>query len=165
MRVRGRDDTILRDSTTIAAPIDRCFLLSTHIDTVRRTLALTPVAGRTTGHIVMGDRVTWKGWKFFLPQEHHTLITGYRRPEFFQDTQERGRFAHFQHDHHFTETKAGTLLRDEVRFALPFGAAGRLVARLILVPHVQKLLRERFALIKRLAETEAWREILPDPLP
>jgi ligand-binding SRPBCC domain-containing protein len=154
-------DHILRDSTTIAAPIERCFLLSTHIDTVRQTLALTPVAGRTSGHVVMGDRVTWRGWKFFLPQVHHTLITQYREPTFFQDTQERGRFARFRHDHHLTETIDGTLLEDEVRFALPFGPLGRLVARVILIPHIRKLLRQRFALLKRLAETDAWKDILP----
>ncbi|RXH58459.1 SRPBCC family protein [Granulicella sibirica] len=158
-----RHDHILRHSTTIAAPIDRCFLLSTHIDTVRQTLALTPVAGRTSGHVAMGDRVTWRGWKFLLPQVHHTLITGYCYPTFFQDTQERGRFARFQHDHHLTETPSGTLLEDEVRFALPFGPLGRLVARLILIPHIRKLLRQRFALLKRLAESDAWRDVLTPP--
>lgn len=156
----------LRATATIAAPLERVFLLSTHIETVRTTLALTPVGGRTTGHIVLGDRVVWRGWKFFLPQVHHTLITGYTFPTFFQDTQERGRFAYFQHDHHLSAIPHGTLLEDEVRFALPFGPAGRLVARLVLIPHIRKLLRQRFALLKRLAETEAWREVLvhaPEP--
>jgi ligand-binding SRPBCC domain-containing protein len=151
---------ILRDSIHIAAPIDRCFLLSTHIDIVRQTLDLTPIAGRTTGHVVLGDRVTWRGWKFFLPQVHHTLITACNQPTFFQDTQEKGRFAHFQHDHHLTQTPQGTLLEDEVRFTLPFGPAGRLVAHLILIPHIRTLLRRRFTLLKSLAETEAWRQVL-----
>lgn len=151
---------VLRDSILIDAPIDRCFLLSTHIDTVRQTLALTPVAGKTFGHVVLGDRVLWRGWKFLLPQVHHTLITGYREPTFFQDTQERGRFAFFQHDHHLSPTPSGTLLEDEVRFTLPFGPAGRLVARFILIPHIRGLLQRRFLLLKRLAETDAWREVL-----
>ena len=151
---------ILHDSILIAAPIDRCFLLSTHIDTVRQTLALTPVAGRTSGHILMGDRVTWRGWKFLFPQVHHTLITAYTEPTFFQDTQEKGRFAAFQHDHHLAPTAGGTLLEDEVRFTLPFGPLGRLVAHLILIPHIRTLLRKRFRLLKRLAETEAWRHVL-----
>jgi ligand-binding SRPBCC domain-containing protein len=150
----------LRATTLIAAPIDRIFLLSTHIDTVRQTLALTPVEGRTTGHVVLNDRVVWRGWKFFLPQVHHTLITGYTFPTFFQDTQEKGRFASFQHDHHFTETPTGTRLDDEVRFTLPFGFLGATVARLILIPHIEGLLSKRFALLKHLAETEAWRTIL-----
>lgn len=151
----------LRATTEIDAPIDRVFLLSTHIETVRQTLALTPVSGRTTGHVVAGDRVIWRGWKFGLPQAHHTLITAYTFPTFFQDTQERGRFAHFQHDHHFTPTPTGTRLHDEVRFALPFGPLGAIVARLILIPHIEGLLAKRFALLKHLAETEAWRAILP----
>ncbi len=151
---------VLRASASIAAPIDRVFLLSTHIETVRTTLGLTPVAGRTSGHVVLGDRVVWRGWKFFLPQVHHTLITGYRFPTFFQDTQERGRFAFFQHDHRFTESGGATQLQDEVRFTLPFGGAGRLVALLILIPHVNGLLRRRFLLLQRLAESDAWRPIL-----
>ena len=150
----------LRATITIAAPIERCFLLSTHIDTVRQTLALTPVAGRTTGHVVLNDRVTWRGWKFGLPQVHHTLITGYVFPTFFQDTQEKGRFAAFQHDHHLAEIPTGTRLDDEVRFALPFGPLGAFVARWILVPHIRTLLQRRFALLKRLAETDEWRPIL-----
>ena len=150
----------IRATTNIDAPIERCFLLSTHIDTVRETLALTPVDGRTHGHVVNGDRVVWRGWKFGLPQVHHTLITGYTFPTFFQDTQEKGRFAHFQHDHHLLASGTATELHDEVRFALPFGALGRLVARLILIPHIEGLLRKRFALLKRLAETEAWRDVL-----
>ena len=153
---------ILRATTSIAAPIQRVFLLSTHIDTVRTTLGLTPVEGRTSGHVVLGDRVVWRGWKFLLPQVHHTLITGYQAPCFFQDTQERGRFAFFQHDHHFTERAGTTELQDEVRFQLPFGPLGRIVARLILIPHIEKLLRQRFALLKRLAETDGWRTILAD---
>lgn len=151
---------MLRAATSIAAPIERVFLLSTHIETVRGTLGLTPVAGRVTGHVVLGDRVTWRGWKFCLPQVHQTLITGYRFPVFFQDTQEHGRFDFFQHDHHFSEAGGATELQDEVRFTLPFGAAGRLVARLVLIPHIQSLLDARFRLLKRLAETDAWQEVI-----
>jgi len=142
----------LRATTQIAAPIERVFQLSTDIDTVRQTLAMTPVSGRTTGHVVLGDRVVWRGWKFFLPQVHHTLITGYTDPTFFQDTQEKGRFAFFQHDHHFTPTATGTQLDDEVRFTLPFGPLGVAVAHVILIPHIRGLLKKRFALLKQLAE-------------
>lgn len=152
----------LRATTLIAAPIERCFLLSTHIDTVRQTLALTPVQGPASGHVVLHDGVVWRGWKFLLPTTHHTLITGYTFPTFFQDTQEKGRFAAFQHDHHLRATPAGTELHDEVRFALPFGLLGRGVARLILIPHIEKLLKKRFALIRQLAESDAWRGIVPE---
>lgn len=162
-------DTI-HESVTIHAPLERCFSLSTRIELVQRTLGMTPIAGVTSGHIGENSRVTWSGWKFGLPTQHHTLITAFEAPHadsttskaaFFQDTQERGRFAFFQHDHHFAEELDGeriTVLRDEVRFALPFGPLGRLAAKFLLAPHIRRLARQRFAMIKDLAEGEGWRE-------
>jgi ligand-binding SRPBCC domain-containing protein len=170
--------TTVRESTRIHAPIDRLFQLSTHLALVQETLGMQPVDtgvanGITSGNIVANSRVVWRGWKFGLPTQHHTLITGYESPHpstdhdhtaeaFFQDTQERGRFAFFQHDHHFyesldlaTNTRL-TELRDQVRFALPFGPLGALAARLILAPYIHRLCRKRFARLKSLAESEAW---------
>ena len=37
------------------------------------------------------------------------------------------------------------------------GTAGLLIARRVVMPHIRKLLRERFVLIKGLAEGEGWR--------
>lgn len=151
----------LRDSTTIAAPIDRCFRLSTSIEVVALTLAMRPVEGKLGGMIAANDRLLWRGWKFGLPQMHETLITGFDEPTFFQDTMGRGRFASFQHDHHFTEVAGRTLLEDELRFSMPFGPAGALVGAAVMVPHIRGLLRRRFALLKQLAEGDGWRAYLP----
>jgi len=160
----------LRDRVVIEAPVERCFRLSTSIDVVALTLGMRPVEGRLGGMIEAGDQLVWRGWKFGLPQMHETLITGYREPRggepgFFQDTMGRGRFAAFQHDHHFfVETQGGaierTRLEDELRFAMPFGWAGAMVGRMVMVPHIRGLLRRRFALLKRLAEGDGWREYL-----
>ena len=140
----------------VNAPADRCFLLSTNVGLVQKTIGLTPVEGKTSGLVVGGDQLVWRGWKFGLPAMHETLITGYDRPTFFQDTMGRGRFASFQHDHHFEVVGGYTLLRDIVRFSLPFGPAGHLVGKYIVVPHVLGLLRQRFQLLKRLAEGSDW---------
>jgi ligand-binding SRPBCC domain-containing protein len=172
---------IVRESVLIHAPIERVFLLSTRIELVKETLGMNPVGGVTSGHIAAGSRVHWRGWKFGLPTEHHTLITAFIPPHehlsrvdhhpitteaFFQDTQERGRFSFFQHDHRFyesTDPSTGTAiteLKDEVRFALPFGPIGRIAAKLLLLPHVRKLCQKRFARLKQLAESEGWREFV-----
>ena len=150
----------VKDSVRIAAPVERVFRLSTSVELVRRTLGMRPVGGRVAGHVVAWDTVEWRGWKFGLPQMHTSLITGYEEPIFFQDTQRRGRFAEFHHDHFFEETAGGTLLRDAVYFSLPLGWAGRMVGKAILVPHVAGLLRQRFGLLKELAEGAGWREVL-----
>ena len=167
-------DFVVRDSTIIHAPIERCFLLSTSIELVQRTLGLRPVPAesrRSAGLITAGDQLVWRGWKFGLPQLHETLITGFDEPRFFQDTMGRGRFAHFQHDHHFTAIqhpvqgsgdRPVTRLTDEVRFTMPLGWAGALIGRWVMVPHVRGLVRRRFALLNRIAAGDAWRQFLAD---
>ncbi len=152
---------LVRDSIQIDAPIDRCFLLSTSVDLVARTIGMRPMRGKTSGLILGGDRLEWRGWKFGLPQRHETLITQYRRPDFFQDSMASGRFRTFEHDHEFIEVGGQTVLRDEVRFSMPFGLAGSLAGKFILAPHVRSLVRRRFALLKQIAESEEWRRYLP----
>ncbi len=150
------------DSIHVQAPIERCFLLSTCIELVGQTLEMQPVAGKTGGMIVEGDRLEWRGRKFGLPQMHESLITKYVRPEFFQDTMARGRFERFQHDHYFAEIDGHTLLNDKLRFSLPLGWLGRQVAHYVMVPYISRLLRKRFLLLKRVAESDEWRRYLPD---
>ena len=152
----------LKESIHVDAPLERCFLLSTSIDLVRRTLKLEPVAGKRTGLISAGDQLWWAGIKFGMPAWHQTLITGYERPHFFQDTMGHGLFQRFQHDHHFQWVDGRTLMHDNVRFSMPLGLVGRLIGKQVLVPHVLQLLNSRFQLIKRLAEGPDWEHWIPD---
>jgi ligand-binding SRPBCC domain-containing protein len=150
----------ISDSIHINAPIERCFQLSTNIALVGRTLGMRPIEGKTDGMIGEGDRLVWAGWKFGFPQMHESLVTGYERPVFFQDTMGRGRFRRFQHDHYLIEIDGHTLLNDKLRFTLSFGWPGKVVARYVAVPYLCRLLRRRMLLLKRVAETEEWRRYL-----
>jgi ligand-binding SRPBCC domain-containing protein len=169
-------------SAAIQAPLERVFALSTRVELVRETLGMALVDTDAPDHVIAdGSRVHWHGWKFGLPTHHHTLITGFRAPHlaeiddpasplagnrvaWFQDSQEQGRFAFFQHDHYFREApdeatgEPITLLHDEVRFALPFGPPGQLAATLLLAPHIRRLCRLRFQRLQSLAEGEGWRD-------
>ena len=158
---------ILRDSVLIHAPIERCFLLSTSLAIVQKELGMHPVPdparrARTSGHVTGGDTVHWKGWQLGFPNFHVSLIPPetFNPPTFFQDRMIAGRFHAFEHDHHLEVTPEGTLLRDEVRFTMPLGAAGALVGRTVLQPHIRKLMHRRFHLLKRIAETDEWRQYL-----
>jgi ligand-binding SRPBCC domain-containing protein len=155
----------LEKSCWINAPIDRCFLLSTSIALVERTIGLKPVEGKVSGLVMGGDRLVWRGWKFGIPAMHETLITGYERPNFFQDTMGAGRFRFFQHDHHFSEMGGQTYLRDVVKFSLPLWGAGRMVGKLVVAPHVLKLMRQRFQLLRDIAESNDWRHYVADGSP
>jgi hypothetical protein len=174
-------------TTTIGAPLPRCFFLSTRVELVKETLGMNLVADPApdyiaAGHVVAHSRVHWKGWKFGLPTHHHTLITGYSEPHtaqgmelhadcegqlvaWFQDSQAKGRFGFFRHDHYFreivgTEGPPMTILYDEVRFSLPFGPLGEIASSLLLAPHIERLCTQRFGRLKALAESpsEAWQD-------
>ena len=152
---------VLRETAIVHAPVQRCFDLCCCIALVQQELGMQPVAGRTTGFVVAGDTVRWEGWQLGLKHLHVSLISGYVSPTFMQDTMLQGRFKTFQHDHHMRDTGDGTELMDELRFSLPFGWLGRLVARYVMVPHILRLLRSRFARIRRIAESDEWRLYLP----
>jgi len=147
----------VHDNIVIRAPIERCFLLSTSVALVQKTLGMKPVAGRTSGHVVDGDTVRWEGWQLGFPNYHVSLITEFEEPYHFQDRMIAGRFRGFEHDHRFEVVDGGVLLSDEVRFTMPFGVLGQLVGTFMLVPHVRRLVRARFAMLKQLAESDAWR--------
>ena len=174
---------IVHDTALIHAPLDRLWALSTRVELVRKTLGMNIVDGITSGHVGAGSRVIWKGWKFGLPTEHHTLITGYAAPQeaggteqqelhaeepgqlvaWFQDSQEKGRFTTFHHDHWLRQRTdatgvVSTVLEDEVHFALPFGPLGDLVARVVMVPYVRRLVKRRFGSLKALAEGDGWKQ-------
>ncbi len=153
---------IVRGSALVHAPIDRCFQLTTSIALVQEELGMHPVNGRASGFVVANDAVRWEGWQLGMKHFHVTRITGYDRPVYMQDSMAAGRFRSFQHDHHLTETATGTLLRDEVRFTLPMEFIGRAIARHIMAPHVLRLLRSRFARIRRIAQGEDWRRYLAE---
>ena len=155
---------VLRDEIAVKAPAERCFQLSTSVALVERELGMHPVRGRTSGFVTAGDTVRWEGWQLGLPQYHESRIDPYEAPRFFRDSMIAGRFREFAHDHHFDDHGDGTvLLRDELRFSMPLGWAGALAGRFVMVPHIRGLMRRRFAMLKRIAESEEWRHYLPQP--
>ena len=150
--------------TKIAAPPDRCFLLSLSIDLHMKSTAGTgerAIAGVTRGLIGPDQTVTWQGRHFGLILTHQSLITKYERPKYFQDIMIKGMFRSFEHDHFFEPSDTNTLMRDEVRFAAPLGPFGWLAEALVLRRHLKGFLQERNRAIKRAAESNEWRSYLP----
>ena len=152
----------ISDSIFINAPIERCFLLSTNIELVGQTLGMKPIEGKTSGLVVADDRLLWAGWKFGLPHLHETLITGYDKPAFFQDSMAKGRFKRYQHDHYFYEMDDRTVLNDKIRFSMPLGPIGRLIGQFLIVPYISRRLRRRLVLLKQVAESrKEWQKYVP----
>lgn len=140
----------ISESILVHADRQRCFDLSIRIELVQKTLGFLPTP--RSGAVHAGSRVVWEGRAFGMRHQHHTLITAFDEPRFFQDTQEKGSFASFHHDHLFRETQKGTWLEDTVCFRLPWYFGGCLAERLLLAPYIRSLMQQRFQLLKALAE-------------
>lgn len=153
-------------STTIRASRERVFDLARSIDLHTRSLDWTgeePVAGRMSGLIGLDETVTWRARHLGVRQRLTSRISGYDRPRWFQDVMVRGAFAWMEHDHWFDATDdGGTVLRDEFRFAAPLGVLSRIAEALVLRRYMTRFLERRNAVIKRVAESEEWREFLRD---
>jgi len=156
----------LQELTLIQAPIDRVFDLARSIDvhligasgTGEQTI---PTGGMTTGLMGLGDIVTWQARHFGIRQRLTSKITRFDPPHAFQDTMLRGAFAHMQHDHFFRAAPNGpTEMRDIFRFATPIPILGPIAEHLILARYMRNFLRERNAILKRVAESGTWQQYL-----
>lgn len=85
---------------------------------------------------VSGFRLHWR-----------TLITTYEPPYRFVDVQLKGPYAFWHHTHAFAQTDGGTLLSDDVCYALPYGPLGELAHILWVRRDVEKIFRYRSQMI------------------
>lgn len=161
---------IIHLETKIAAPPERCFLLSLSIDLHMASTAPTrelAIAGRTHGVIGPDETVTWRGRHFGLMLSHTSHIDRYDLPRYFRDVMTQGIFSRFEHEHFFVATPNGnTLMRDELRFAAPLGPLGRLAETLVLRRYLARFLKQRNSMIQCVAEgpTDVWQQYLADSL-
>lgn len=88
---------------------------------------------------LLGLRVHWR-----------TMITAHEPPFRFVDQQLKGPYAFWHHTHTFEEVEGGTMIRDEVRYLLPFGPLGRLVHALFVRRKLASIFDHRHRIIEGL---------------
>lgn len=76
-----------------------------------------------------------------------TLITAYDPGRSFVDEQLKGPYSFWHHTHRFEEAPGGTMVRDEVRYALPFGPLGRLGHALVVKRQLESIFGYRAKVI------------------
>jgi ligand-binding SRPBCC domain-containing protein len=92
-----------------------------------------PIAMRSGTQIVY--RISWHG----LPLRWLSEIVSWDPPREFVDVQVRGPYRFWHHTHHFEPANGGTLIRDEVRYALPFGPLGRVAHAWLVKGHLKAI--------------------------
>lgn len=152
--------------TLIFAPRPRCFDLSRSIDLHVVSTASTgerAVGAITSGLLSLGQEVTWSARHFGVRQRLTTRITACDPPHHFRDSMVRGAFKRFDHDHFFEERGGATEMRDVFDFESPLGPLGRIADALVLTGYLRGFLVQRNEVIKRAAESDGWRKLLPGP--
>lgn len=74
-----------------------------------------------------------------INQFWRTLIEQYDPPHSFVDIQLSGPYRLWHHTHQFESHEQGTLVRDIVRYILPFGPVGRLAHPLVVRPQLERI--------------------------
>lgn len=160
----------LKETTTIAAPIERCFDLARSVEVhlagnVHFGESAVAVGGVTSGLVDLGQRVTWRAKHFGVWQNLTSEITRMDRPSYFRDEMIRGAFKMMEHDHYFSATsESGTVMTDLFRFAAPLGILGRIAEVVALRRYMANLLHERNVVIKKIAESEEWQRYVREKI-
>ncbi|MEM1325773.1 MAG: SRPBCC family protein [Bacteroidota bacterium] len=154
---------IIRLETYIEGSIEVVFDLSRSIDLHKYSAQATneeAIAGVTSGLIGLGESVTWRAKHFGIYQRLTSKITAFQRPDYFVDEMEKGVFKSFKHEHIFEEQEGQTLMIDVFHYISPLGFLGRMADKLFLENYMKAFLEKRNEVIKEVAETDKWKEIL-----
>jgi ligand-binding SRPBCC domain-containing protein len=148
----------IRLETLIAAAPEKCFDLARDVDLHQRSTAASgekAVAGVTSGLMGLGDEVTWEATHVGIRQRLTSKITEFDRPNRFVDEMVRGAFARFHHTHDFLRRDASTLMVDVFDYTAPLGPLGHLADILFLEGYMTRLLKQRNAYLKSVAEADS----------
>ena len=85
-----------------------------------------------------------------VPVSWRTRIVRWEPPSCFVDVQERGPYALWEHAHRFEPFGDGGMMRDTVRYRLPFGILGRGVHAVAVRPALAAIFDHRFRAIREL---------------
>jgi ligand-binding SRPBCC domain-containing protein len=69
---------------------------------------------------------------------------------YFVDEQRMGPYKIWHHEHHFTETDDGVLMKDKVSYALPFGILGTIAHPIIVKKKLNEIFDYRYQKVEAL---------------
>jgi ligand-binding SRPBCC domain-containing protein len=128
----------------LALPVARSKLFPFFAD-ARNLERLTPPSLRfeilTPGEIRMeaGATIDYRLRVSGFPVRWRTVIELWEPPFRFVDVQTKGPYALWRHTHTFDETPQGTMMRDRVEYALPFGPLGAVAHRLFVARQLERI--------------------------
>jgi ligand-binding SRPBCC domain-containing protein len=79
-----------------------------------------------------------------------TEIWKIKKPEMFIDKQLKGPYKIWEHTHRFVQKGKGVLMKDEVKYVLPFGFIGTMVHSLIVRKKIERIFNYRKEVLNKI---------------
>ena len=87
-----------------------------------------------------------------VPMHWKTVIAEYDPPHFFTDTQVKGPYQVWIHTHRFVAQNGGTLMIDDLQYAIPLGCLGELARAMFVKKEIERIFEYRKKVIKQIFE-------------
>ncbi len=87
---------------------------------------------------------------FGIPVSWQTEICEVRKPKMFADRQLKGPYKIWEHTHTFLKKDNGVLMKDHVKYELPFGIIGRVTHSLIVKKKIEQIFLYRKKVLTQL---------------
>ncbi len=127
----GQLEHILEAEQFVPRPIPELFAffsVETNLEEITPPFLGFRVLGKSTPEIEAGTLIDYKLSLHGISMRWRTLIEIWEPGKRFVDTQVKGPYALWHHTHTFEPAEGGTIVHDRVRYRLPFGWFGDLVA-------------------------------------
>lgn len=89
---------------------------------------------------------------FHIPMHWQTEICKVNKPEMFTDRQLKGPYKKWEHTHTFIEKENGVLMKDHVKYELPFGIIGRIGHSILVRKKIENIFNYRRKVLKKIFE-------------
>ena len=87
---------------------------------------------------------------FGIPLHWQTEIWKIKKPEMFTDKQLKGPYKTWEHTHRFFQKEEGVLMKDEVKYVLPFGIIGRMIHSLMVRKKIERIFNYRKDILNKI---------------
>jgi len=112
------------------------------------------IQSSVTDKIKPGTEINYSLRWLGIPLRWRTVITRYRPPTEFVDTQVKGPYLLWHHTHTFRSVEGGTEMADVVRYQLPLGFLGSFVHTLVVRRQLERIFDYRAAAVSSIFEEQ-----------
>ena len=150
-------------TTFVNAPAKRVYDLSRSVNLFQISSSANfekYIEGLITGLVNENDTIVYQAKHFSRSRNLTLKIISLNIPHQITIQLLMKGFTSFQHNLYFKAIKNGSFLIDIIEYETSFGLIGKLLDKIFIKNHINKLLLHRNEIIKQYAETSKWTEIL-----